>query len=319
MELFLWTSVLILSAVVLSLFLQNRTLITAAWEIAEGFADRLRTDTNTTIGISSSHPAMCKLAAEVNRQLQELRRQRRRYEQGDRELKEAVTNISHDLRTPLTAICGYLDLLEQEQNLEEICRVLDIIRNRTNMLRQLTEELFRYSVMLTTEEGLIREPVVLNNLLEQSIGAFYTTLTRKGITPVIHMPEQKVIRSLDAAALSRVFGNLLQNAAKYSDGDLEIILTPAGEITFANKATQLNDVLVGKLFDRFYTVETAVQSTGLGLSIARSLVERMNGSIAARYEQERLILTLNFPDFHGPGGVWLWDEPVHSVIRSESK
>lgn len=85
-------------------------------EIIDAFQDKLATDTNTLIDISSRDPYMRKLASEINVQLRLLRKERHRYQQGDQELKEAITNISHDLRTPLTAICGYLDLLERESN-----------------------------------------------------------------------------------------------------------------------------------------------------------------------------------------------------------
>ena len=87
-------------------------------EIIEAFKDKLDTDTNTLIDISTRDPYMRKLASDMNTQLRLLREERHRYQQGDRELKEAVTNISHDLRTPLTAICGYLDLLEREEKSE---------------------------------------------------------------------------------------------------------------------------------------------------------------------------------------------------------
>ena len=87
----------------------------SAQEISEAFRDRLTADTNTLIDISTRDPYMRKLAADINTQLRLLRKERHRYQQGDLELKEAVTNISHDLRTPLTAINGYLDLLEREE------------------------------------------------------------------------------------------------------------------------------------------------------------------------------------------------------------
>ena len=88
----------------------------------------------------------------------------------------------------------------------------------------------------------------------------------------------------------------MNNAIKYSDGDLEITLSETGEITFANTASELNEVQVGKLFDRFYTVEAARKSTGLGLAIARTLIEQMNGSISAKYENNRLSICIFFPD-----------------------
>jgi signal transduction histidine kinase len=133
-------------------------------------------------------------------------------------------------------------------------------------------------------------------VLEESIAAFYAALKEKGITPDIHMPERKVSRCLDRYALSHVFSNLLNNAIKYSDGDLEITLSESGEIIFCNRASGLNEVQVGKLFDRFYTVEAARKSTGLGLAIARSLVEQMNGTIHAAYENGRLSIRIYFPE-----------------------
>ena len=132
--------------------------------------------------------------------------------------------------------------------------------------------------------------------MEESIAAFYTALNERGITPKIQIPENHIIRTLDRSALARVFSNLLNNAIKYSDGDLEITLSETGEITFANTASELNEVQVGKLFDRFYTVEAARKSTGLGLAIARTLIEQMNGSISAKYENNRLRICIFFPD-----------------------
>ena len=96
------------------------------------------------------------------------------------------------------------------------------------------------------------------------------------------MPKSKVIYYLNGSALSRVFSNLLNNAIKYSDGDLDITLSETGEIIFSNTASKLNEVQVGKLFDRFYTVEAARKSTGLGLAIARTLSTQIMGDIGNR-------------------------------------
>lgn len=301
MEVWLWLSVCIaiLAMVVLALLLKIHLLKKAAKEIEDAFADRLVTDTNTRIDISSGDRSMRRLAVAVNRELGKLRAERLRFQQGDTELKQAVTNISHDLRTPLTAICGYLDLLEEEEKPENVERYLAIIRNRSDMLIRLTEELFRYSVIHSREKELAREPVVINHVLEQSVAAFYTALREHSIIPRIQMPEEKVIRMLDGAALSRVCSNLIHNAIKYSDGDLDVTLEPTGEIMFANTAQGLDEVQAGKLFDRFYTVETARRSTGLGLAIARDLVEQMEGTITAEYEDGRLGIRLFFPDSPG--------------------
>ena len=142
-----------MATVIILLALKIHALRTAAKEIESAFADRLMTDTNTLIDISSADRNMRCLANSINRELRKLREARHRFEQGDLELKNAVTNISHDLRTPLTAICGYLDLLETEEKNERVEQYLRIIRNRAELLTQLTEELFRYSVIISAERA----------------------------------------------------------------------------------------------------------------------------------------------------------------------
>lgn len=296
MEIWLWAVIGIMAVIIAALLVKIHILQKAAEEIEDAFAERLITDTNTLIDISCRDKYMRHLANSINIQLRRLRAEHHRFYQGDMELRNAVTNISHDLRTPLTAICGYLDLLEQEEKSETVARYIGVIKNRAEMLAQLTEELFRYSVILSSENDKVIEPVVLNSVLEESIAAFYTALNERKITPVIQMPRHSVVRTVDRSALARVFSNLLNNAIKYSDGDLDITLSESGEIIFSNTASELNDVQVGKLFDRFYTVEAARKSTGLGLAIARTLIEQMNGTIKAQYENNRLSICISFPD-----------------------
>lgn len=296
MEIWLWAFIGIMALIIIALFVKIRILQKAAKEMETAFADRLITDTNTLIDISTGDKYMRGLANAINAQLRKLRTQRHRFRQGDAELKNAVTNISHDLRTPLTAICGYLDLLEQEDKSETVERYLEIIRNRTEILAQLTEELFRYAIIVSSEGNGIKESVVIGGILEESIAALYTAFNEQGIVPNIQMPQDKVIRTLNRSALARVFSNLLNNAIKYSDGDLDITLSETGEIAFTNTASGLSEVQVGKLFDRFYTVEAARKSTGLGLTIARTLMEEMNGTISAKYESGRLTIYIVLPD-----------------------
>lgn len=293
----LWCIVLICSLALAALCLLAYLLVLrhSLREAAEELDEKLRTDTNTLISISSGDRAMQSLVTHINRQLQALRRERLRLHSGNAELTAAVTNVSHDLRTPLTALCGYLDLLEQEPQTEAAARYLTVIRERTDAMRALTEELFRYSVLTATADELHTEPVCLNDVLEQSLAGFYGALSARGITPSVQLPEEKVIRPLDAAALSRVFDNILSNAAKYSDGDLAVVLAPDGKVTFSNRASALSRVEAARLFDRFYTVDSARGSTGLGLSIAKLLTEKLHGTISADYENETLRIGIAFP------------------------
>ncbi len=284
----------VLAVTVLLLVWKIVLLRRSADALRQGLQERLETDTNTLLSIPSRDGAMRALAAGLNSQLRQLRRQRQRYQNGDRELKEAVTNISHDLRTPLTAICGYLDLLRRGNKPEQQARYLDLIAERTEAMKLLTQELLQYSVAAGGEQALAREPVDLNAAVEAAVASFYGDLVARGIEPQVTIPEKRVIRTLDHAALSRVLDNLVSNALKYSSGDLRITLDENGTITLSNAAPELDEIQVGQLFDRFFTVEAARRSTGLGLSIAKALTERMGGTITARYEKARLVICLSF-------------------------
>ena len=247
-------------------------------EIADGLDEKLHTDTNTLVSISSGNRKMRLFAEQINRQLRELRREQLNLHNGNQELKIAITNISHDLRTPLTAICGYLDLLERENLDNNTKRYLNVIRERTNSMRSLTEELFRCSLLVLQDEELHIEQTCINDILEQSIAGFYGTFTTKKILPDIQISEVRVMRKLDKEAVRRIFDNILSNAARYS----------------SNHTAKCSSVEAEKLFERFYTVESAGNATGLGLSIAKMLTERMGGDITAEYKEGQLYIQIAF-------------------------
>ncbi len=294
-----WLWVLIiafLSVLIAALIIKIISLKRAVKEIEESLSEKLTTDTNTLIDISSNDKRIRSLAGTLNRELAVFRKEKLSYMNGNNELKNSVTNISHDLRTPLTAICGYIELLEREEKTKEAEKYLDIIKKRAEFMVKLTEELFGYSVIMSEDGGKTTSYTDVKNVLEESIASFYEVLMARNIVPVINLTKEKVIRKTDPHALSRVFSNLLNNAVKYSDGDLEISLFENGEIVFANTASKLDVVEVEKLFDRFYTVETAKNSTGLGLSIAKTLTEQMRGEISAKYKDGKLYIKIILPE-----------------------
>lgn len=188
----------------------------------------------------------------------------------------------------------YLDMIENTDDPEKKSKYISIIRERTEIMKQLTEELFQYSMVVSDDKELELEDVFVNQVLEESIGSFYPALTEKNIVPEINICSEKIYRRLNKQALSRIFANLLNNAVKYSDGDLKIILLSTGEMVFENTAKALSSVKAEQLFDRFFTVKTSSNSTGLGLSIAKNLVERMNGNITADYKDNMLKINIWF-------------------------
>lgn len=283
----------ILVVIIIMLSIKIYLMEKSVREIMEAFADRLKTDTNILIDISSRDKNMRELADRINTELRLLRKERRCYQQGDQELKDSVTNISHDLRTPLTAICGYLNLLKHEEKSAAVDEYLAQVQNRVDVMISLTEEMFRYSIAASSYE-LKRERINVVSVLGESLLSFYGMMQEKGIQPVIAMPEEPVWRMLDVSALNRIFSNIISNALKHSDGDLFVDMKENGTITFSNTAQTLNSVIVGRLFERFYTVGTNYYSTGLGLSIAKLLTERMGGQISAEYKGEMLYITVQF-------------------------
>lgn len=289
----LWVAVLVVGLLAVVLTIKVVLLRKSARVLRQELLRRRNEETNTLLSLPSRDREMRLLTSTLNRELRSLRQDRLRYQQGDQELKDAVAGISHDLRTPLTAISGYLELLKSQQLPPDATRYLEQVESRTQSMKRLTEELFQYSVAASTEK-LELQPVDLGRALEETLLAFCGALESRGITPEIHLTEKKVIRYLDPGALNRVLGNLLTNALKYSAGDLSVSLDESGRIAVSNSAPQLDPITTGRLFDRFYTVEAAKNSTGLGLSIAKALTERMGGRIWAEFSQGRLTLLVEW-------------------------
>ncbi|MGN1028117.1 MAG: sensor histidine kinase [Faecousia sp.] len=287
-------AIAILLIIAVAEFLYILSLRNNIRNIARDFSEKLSMDTNTTVSVSIADREVRRLALLINQELKQLRKERLRLQQGDQELKNAVTNIAHDLRTPLAAISGYLELMEEVPTDDKGHRYLTVIRERTEALKRLTEELFQYSVITSASDDRNPTQLSLKSELEIALAGAYGMFSERGIVPEIHMPDTDVRRMLDHTALQRIFSNILANTAKYSDGDLKVVLTEAGELLFQNRASGLSQVETDRLFDRFYTVENAKGSTGLGLSIAKQLTEQMDGSIQAAWEQGNLSIILRF-------------------------
>lgn len=251
-------------------------------------------ETNTLLSVSNRNRLICEITDNLNSSLIRLREIRQEFLSGNRQLNEIITGISHDLRTPITAISGYLDLLRVEENPEKIEEYYTIIKERLNTLKELTDELFEYSALFTIREEIEMEEINLVGILEESLVGFFLKFKTKGIEPALHLSSEKLIIKGNRTVLQRIFNNIFNNVVKYSDGDLSITENSDGEMIISNSAHTLDGVEVGKLFNRFYTVNTARNSTGFGLYITKILMEQMNGSILADYQNGQLMLRLTF-------------------------
>ena len=271
------------------------TLRKSVRDLGADFSAHATLDSNTLIGVTSRDRYICALASSINETITSLRDSYHKYRQGDAEIKTAITNIAHDLRTPLTAICGYLELSMKQDMSDDLRKNLTIIDERAQYMKGLTEELFEYSVITGGEITEELATVNVNRVLEDCVMNYYPALLERGIEPKVDITETKIERQLYPTYVERIFNNLISNALKYSDGDLEISLSDNGTVKIANSASSLSNVEIQKLFDRFFTVENArSHAGGLGLSIVKTFATRMNCPIEAKYNDGKLIIEIKF-------------------------
>lgn len=252
----------------------------------------LKTDTNQLLTISSADKEMKLFVNDLNKELQNLRKEKLEYQNGNQELKKIVTNISHDIRTPLTAIQGYIDLLKKNTEKQE--EYIQIIEKKTEELTLLTDQLFDFSTTMDVGIKIKKEKCCINEILEEVLANMYPIFKEKQMNPKLEICKQKIYRNLDKNSINRIFENILSNVCKYGEGDFKVTLDSKGVITFSNKATSLDEITVQKIFDRYFTVENAKKSTGLGLSISKQLVELNGGTISAKCVKENLIIKICF-------------------------
>lgn len=256
----------------------------------------INTDTNALITLNSSEKSLKKLASSLNKNLRILRKLELEYKNGNQELKQSITNISHDLRTPLTAIRGYLDLMDYKNLTKKQKDYLKYIDNKVNDLTTLTEQLFDFSKSIDNFNKVNKKAVIINKKLEDIICSFYALFKQYNIKPIINITNKKIVRLIDEEMFLRILENILSNAIKYSEGNINISLDDNGIITFKNKTSILDKTSVEKMFNRYYTVENAKRSNGIGLSIAKQLTELNGGNISASIKNNILIISLSFKD-----------------------
>lgn len=268
-------------------------------ELTGDIKDQISGKTGVPVTLSTKDRHAVNCAVSLNENIKHLRLEHIKYENGNRTVKEAVTNISHDLRTPLTAINSYLDLLEEEQDEEVRKQYLARIKNRTEALTDLTEELFKYTTVTdksgsSKEENSSLEVTDMRRAVEECIISFYGSLVKRGIEPEADPPETEVPVFCSPRDLARILENIISNAIKYTEGDLKVSLSPEGRARFSNRTDHLTPVSAARLFDRYYTVNDGTESTGLGFSIAKELTDKNGGTIGSSVENGVLVIELSF-------------------------
>lgn len=234
---------------------------------------------------------------EVNYLIKDLKNEKIEFERKNRKLKRMMTNISHDLRTPLTSALGYIDILLTSQlSREEQERELKVIEERLKRLGELTNSFFEFSKMVSTGNAPILSEVNIIAVLEESIARYYEDYNNSGREIILDSSIVKFKILSNREMLTRVFDNLISNAFKHSEGNLEIKVENKEnlEIIFINELLY-SDLDIEHIFDEFYTIDISRTkgNTGLGLAIAKEFIESLGGKIAAKKERNNLYVIIS--------------------------
>ena len=260
----------------------------------KGLADIINKDTNARLTTKSINRYVLNLAQNINATLKAKREIKLEAQRAEVALKRAITNISHDLRTPLTAAKGYLQMV-QDGGLDEETRAkyLSIIMDRVDGLSHLMEDLFEFAHILEGDTTTQMRDVNITNLLQDVLSEAYGELTQKGFDVNVNIPDVFVIHHTDHDALKRILQNLLKNAHTHGKELLKVSLDERG-ITIANKADGLDELDVVQIFERFYTSDSSRsnKSTGLGLAIAKELAKQAGASLCATIQEDMLVMNL---------------------------
>ena len=238
------------------------------------------------------------LIVEINTLIDDKRKMENIYKEKDMELREAIANMSHDLRTPLTSIMGYVYLLNDDKlDKEERKEYLKIIEKRSLVLNDLITNFYGLSRIQADQYEIKFESVNLELVLGEIIAAFYETLDYKFGEPEINIEEGLGPVLGDKQALNRIFTNLIENIIKHGEGEVKISLKKKNKyivMEFSNKAEELESKDVNRIFEKFFTKDRmrTGQNTGLGLAIVKLLVEKQGQKIEAKKVGNRLVINI---------------------------
>ena len=287
----LYSVIVVLSILVITLVLRVVTTNIEIRNIIRDLEDITEKDTNILLTTSSGDKSIKSLVDSLNKELKKLLSIKREYSKGVFDVKKSAENIAHDIRTPLTVIKGYVDLLEEEDLSEEGKKCLEIIKGRTRYMKEMTDELF-LSLSMKSRGVLSLSDIDAKSVLEEALVSFYNEFKKKGMTPSIITPNDKVILKADSKALYRVYSNIISNALKYGEGEFNVQMDEKGNTIFSNYAPNMDSVEANKLLDRYYTISDAKASSGIGLSISKEILQEMGGELKVRLDNKRLYISI---------------------------
>ncbi|MFS0722444.1 sensor histidine kinase [Paenibacillus sp. 1P07SE] len=239
------------------------------------------------------------LSGKCNEMLEQQRQLRSLSAQRHEEINATIVNLSHDIRTPLTSLDGYLQLAGQAQDSQDQIRYVGLAKTRTRHMIDLVEELFLYTKLQNPAYRMDLQMIDAAGELMRSLLSFHGEFVQSGREPRLALPEQAVPVMANSRALERVFGNLIRNYLLHGTEELEVDFTDGPDVVslrFANRLKPGAEPRMEHVFKRFYKGDAArtVNSTGLGLSIVHSLMEKMEGTTEAELQEGRFVIRVGF-------------------------
>lgn len=270
--------------VVIILFLAARLFVLRReiMRISKALEELNTSMANGKLTVAILHKPLENLCMQINCGLEIRDKARISTENHEAELRAQISNISHDLRTPLTAILGYISMMRSTP--EKSASYLKIIEDRSRALQALVEQFYELSVIEDSHTDLALEPVDVTAAITNCMLGNYALFEKKGIQPESCLPEKVLLILSNSGALERIFQNLIQNALKFASHSISISLSDAGSycvFRISNDAENLTDADIDHLFERFYTADKSrtTGNTGLGLYIVKRLLEKTHGRV----------------------------------------
>lgn len=257
-------------------------------------------DSNMLITTEMKKGHIGELAELLNTLLKERKKERADYQKKEQMIADIYTNLSHDIRTPLTSLDGYFQLLEETQEENDRKRYIQIIQERIESLKEMLEELFTYTKLQNGTYELKLEPQNVGQILKETVFSYYDDWAEQEISPQFEITEEPVWIRGNKQALRRTIQNIIKNGLDHGNKEIRIQLSrneKQMELVFQNKIEPGEQIDISRVFERFYKADKArsKSSTGLGLSIAKEFVEKMHGEIAAEIKEDWFCIKISFP------------------------
>lgn len=269
-------------------------------DICRQLAFLIKNDSNMLISGEFDFGGIGWLADILNEFLKVRKKERVEYLGKEKMIADTYTNLSHDIRTPLTSLDGYFQLLEASSDEETRKRYLKIIQERIQSLKEMLEELFTFTKLKNDSYQLELTKCCMNRILKEIVFSYYDEWMRIGITPNISITEELLYLNGNVQGLRRVIQNIIKNGLDHGKSKIKIVLTRAADhmvLKISNQVLHPEEIDASQVFERFYKADAARNrtSTGLGLSIARELVLRMGGEIRADIIKDEFEVKICFP------------------------